>query len=110
MTKKNVGGSYRLSDGYAETSRKGDTNFISLVVTDALASTWKTRVSLKIEIFGWRYVKDRIATREQLYKRGIVPIERVIYVLSVPPRSRPWTIYSSPTYILKRWGARFLFG
>ncbi|XP_058763359.1 uncharacterized protein LOC131636778 [Vicia villosa] len=38
----------------------------------ALNVLWQSWLSSKVKIFGWRLLKDRLATKQQLIKRGII--------------------------------------
>ncbi|XP_058745931.1 uncharacterized protein LOC131618790 [Vicia villosa] len=63
---------YSVSGGYSVA--RSCSNNPSLNAADLLAvnQIWNTQVPSKIHVFGWRCIKDRIATREQLLKRGIL--------------------------------------
>lgn len=37
-----------------------------------MTSVWKSKVPSKIQVFGWRCLKDRVATKYQLFKKGII--------------------------------------
>ncbi|XP_058777034.1 uncharacterized protein LOC131651385 [Vicia villosa] len=39
---------------------------------EALKHVWRSWLPSKVKIFGWRLLKDRLATRAQLVKRGIL--------------------------------------
>ncbi|XP_058764618.1 uncharacterized protein LOC131638082 [Vicia villosa] len=43
-----------------------------LDVKEALKVLWQSWMPLKVKIFGWRLLKDRLATKEQLIRRGII--------------------------------------
>ncbi|CAK8533481.1 unnamed protein product [Lathyrus sativus] len=45
----------------------------------ALDLLWKTRISLKIKVFGWRMILNRLASRVNLAPRGLItnPHEKV---------------------------------
>ncbi|XP_058727140.1 uncharacterized protein LOC131598571 [Vicia villosa] len=47
--------------------------FPQVVVNMAIVdNVWNTLVRSKIQVFGWRAIRDRLPTREQLAKRGII--------------------------------------
>ena len=42
----------------------------------AMSCLWDTLVPSKIIVFGWRCIRDRIATRDHLVRRGIISNDR----------------------------------
>ncbi|XP_058760381.1 uncharacterized protein LOC131633708 [Vicia villosa] len=64
--------SFSVSGGYSLISRNAFHQSLNSVELLAVNQIWKTQVPSKIQVFGWRCIKDRIATREQLLKRGIL--------------------------------------
>ena len=53
------------------------------ILTDLASSTidttrdlvWHKQVPLKVSIVAWRLLKDRLPTRSNLHRRGIIPVE-----------------------------------
>jgi len=60
------------------------------ILTDSASSTidttrdlvWHKQVPLKVSIVAWRLLKDRLSTRSNLHRRGILPVEEVSCVAS----------------------------
>jgi hypothetical protein len=45
---------------------------IESCTTTAMKQLWKNNISLKVSIFGWRLLLDKLPTRGALFHRGII--------------------------------------
>lgn len=61
---------YFFRKGYVASIKKVNESTRNIEVVEAMASIWKTKVPSKVQVFIWRCLKDRIPTKEQLFKRG----------------------------------------
>lgn len=66
----NAAGKYFLC--YAEFSSLGNSSLLIPNMLDATTGIWKTKIPSKVLVFDWRCLKDRLATKEQLFKRGVI--------------------------------------
>lgn len=65
----NVEGKYLVWEGYLASIKKINENMPNIDVAEAMASIWKSKVPSKVHVFHWRCLKDRITTKEKLFKR-----------------------------------------
>lgn len=65
-------GVYAVRDYYCKLIKGSNVMELQADVSDALKVLWQSWMPLKVKIFGWRLLQDRLATRDQLVKRGIL--------------------------------------
>ncbi|XP_058783739.1 uncharacterized protein LOC131658465 [Vicia villosa] len=63
---------YVVRDYYRKLIMGVDVMEVQVCVKVALKVLWHSWMPSKVKIFGWRLLQDRLATREQLVKRGIL--------------------------------------
>ncbi|XP_058742175.1 uncharacterized protein LOC131614631 [Vicia villosa] len=73
---KSTTGSYSVSSGYELFSASSSNISYEAESLATFKIIWKSFVPSKIQVLGWRCVIDRLATREQLAKRGILTDSR----------------------------------
>lgn len=61
-----------VSEGYLACSRQGNSNPMSANLSAAATNIWKILVPSKVRVFGWRCLKDSLATKEQFIAVTIV--------------------------------------
>ncbi|XP_058786284.1 uncharacterized protein LOC131660936 [Vicia villosa] len=61
----------------AHTIKKRDTeNMVGIPVRKTLLAMWDIKAPSKVKIFAWRLILDRLPTKDQLKKRGILDTDR----------------------------------
>lgn len=73
---KNVCGSYSVSSGNELFSSSSIHVSYGEDTLTTFRLIWKTLVPSKVQVFGWRCVRDKLATSEQLARRGILTDSR----------------------------------
>ncbi|CAI8613625.1 unnamed protein product [Vicia faba] len=67
-----IDGEYAVRDGYRVVTDLGGTIAQKLDQNEVLSSLWESKLPSKIFIFGWRYLKDRVATKLKLMCKGVI--------------------------------------
>ncbi|XP_058777028.1 uncharacterized protein LOC131651376 [Vicia villosa] len=68
----NGAASYSVGGGYDVLRRIVSQPCLNPTELEAVKCIWNSQVPSKIQVFGWKCIRDRIATREQLNKRGVL--------------------------------------
>lgn len=63
---------YTMSSGYDCYRSCAVLDHHTADISNAMGTVWKTKVPSKIQVFGWRCIRNMIATKDQLAKRGII--------------------------------------
>ncbi|XP_058734104.1 uncharacterized protein LOC131605811 [Vicia villosa] len=64
-------GRYVVSEGYRVMDKTRPAEMVNEDRLEAYSILWQTRVPSKIHVFGWRCIKNRLPTYEQLMHRGV---------------------------------------
>ncbi|XP_058746829.1 uncharacterized protein LOC131619785 [Vicia villosa] len=70
---------FSVNSCYKVFANRDSIEWISLNMKAALTQLWKVRVSSNILMFGWRFVLNRLPTRDNLLVRGIELAETETY-------------------------------
>ncbi|XP_058750082.1 uncharacterized protein LOC131623073 [Vicia villosa] len=62
---------YTAGGGYGVIRRVIGHQTLNAAALEAANQIWRTQVPSKVQVFGWKCIQDRIATRDQLEKRGV---------------------------------------
>ncbi|XP_058741660.1 uncharacterized protein LOC131614048 [Vicia villosa] len=64
-------GAFTVKSCYKAFANKTTTHLITTNTKETLASLWKVRVPSNIQLFGWRFILNRLPTKDNLIARGI---------------------------------------
>ncbi|XP_058752383.1 uncharacterized protein LOC131625548 [Vicia villosa] len=63
---------FTVSSCYANCNQPVEDNALGAVTKLGLSVVWGAHIPSKVKIFGWRLLQNRLATRKQLLRRGII--------------------------------------
>ncbi|XP_058782239.1 uncharacterized protein LOC131656564 [Vicia villosa] len=69
---KNDEGIFTVRSCYSWLTAETALDSVSPGVLGALSSCWNSAAPLKMQYFGWRLLHDRLPSKDQLFKRGII--------------------------------------
>ncbi|XP_058748652.1 uncharacterized protein LOC131621635 [Vicia villosa] len=63
---------YSVRGYYNKLLQESTEEVVDTTEKEMLKVIWKSWMPSKVQVFGWRLMKERLATRDQLVKRGII--------------------------------------